>query len=187
MKPILFSFLFMLTPNPLNALASVEVTVMENAIFYPLNMFLLVERGRFLGAVIFLSYEKNNQGDFVRYRNYGYQYSSNSWQEENEGTIAFRNLSWWQRAMGAIGFHTPPIARIRPIKWKNLTLFAQPSMDGRHATILFGASPTRLDPTIKFAPTPWRTIEEVNPKDPRLKWYEAGNPELKFKIYDLWK
>jgi hypothetical protein len=180
---LLFLFLF-LAFSPLYA-ESDEVKIDSRAIILPLNRFLLIQRGDYLGMVIFVSYEKNEQGDITRYRSY--KHTREGWREEENGTIGIRSLTWWQRVLGALGSHTSVISRIKPLELKGLTLLAHPTLDGKQAVIYFGLSVDHQDPTVKLAPTPWRTIQEVNLKDARLKWYSSGSPEQKTKIDELWR
>jgi hypothetical protein len=163
-----------------------ELMIREQGIVMPLNRFLLIKRGDYLGAVIFVSYEKNDQGDFVNYRSYKHYYEGR-WQEEKSGTIGFRSLTFWQRVLGKLGIHTPPFSRIKPLELKDITLFANPALDSEHAAVCFGPHVDHLDPTVKLAPTPWRKIEEVNLKEPRLKWYGSGSREENRRIDELLK
>jgi hypothetical protein len=90
--------------------------------------------------------------------------------------------------LGKLGIHTPPLSRVKPLELKDFTLFANPALDiERGAVIYYGPDVDHLDPNVKLAPTPWRKIEEVNLKEPRLKWYSSGSPEQRIKIDELWK
>jgi hypothetical protein len=184
MKLALLFLVFLMAWSPLFA-ESDEVKIRAQGIAQPLNRVLLIQREDYLGAVVFVSYEKNEQGEFTRYRSY--KHSPEGWREENGGTIGMKSLTWGQRVLGKLGFHTPPLARVKPLELKGLTLLANPSSDGRHAIVYYGLSSTHPDPKIKLAPTPWRTIQEVDLKDARLKWYSSGGPEQKAKIDELWK
>jgi hypothetical protein len=185
MKQILLFLILFLACNPLYAFLADEVKIDHRAIILPLNRFLLIQRGDYLGAVVFISHEQNKQGDFTRYRNY--KYSPEGWREEKEDTIGFRSLTWVQRVLGKLGIHTPPLSREKPLELKGMTLLAHPTMSGEKIVVYYGVSVDNQDPTIKLAPTPWRTIQEVDLRDARLKWYSSGSPKLEAKIDELWK
>ena len=187
MKFVLFVPLLLLAWSPVCASEpALKMEVFTHGIRFPLKRFLLVSQGKYLAAVLFLDYKANDEGEFINYKNF--TFARGAWQEEKGGEIGYRSLTTWQRLVGVIGMHTPPISRIKPLELSGLTLVAHPGFDGEHcAYVYFGKSLAKPDPTIKLAPTPWRTIEEVNLKDPRLKWYGPGSPELKVKIDELWK
>jgi hypothetical protein len=169
-----------------SALAPDETKIIEQAVFQPLNRFLLIQRGEYLGAVIFDSFEKNDKGEFTHFR--AFRSSPTGWQPEKEDAIGIRELKWWEYVLGIMGIHTPPLSRIKPLELKGITLMANPSPDGKHAIVYFGPPTSlELDPAIRLAPTPWREIKEVNEKDGRLKWFSAYSPELTAKIDKLWK
>jgi hypothetical protein len=186
MKHVLFFLVLLLAGSTIYAYAPAEeARIYDRGILLPLNRFLLIKRGDYLGAVIFVSYEKNDQGYFVHYR--AYKHTLKGWQEEKSGDIALRSLTFGQRVLGKLGIHTPPLSRIKPLELKDFTLFANPSLDSEHAVVYYGPDVDHLDPNIKLAPTPWRTIEEVNLKEPRLKWYESGSREQDIRIDELLK
>jgi hypothetical protein len=182
--------LCLLAIGPPSALASPsdlapdEAMIIENAIHQPLNCFLLIQRKDYLGAVIFGPLEQSDKGIFIRYR--AFKKSSAGWQLDKEDAIGIRNPKWWGSMLGMVGIHVPP--RIHPLELKDITLMANPRLDGTHAIVYFGRPGTlELDPAIKLAPTPWREIKEVNEKDGRLKWFSANGLEQVMKIDDLWK
>jgi hypothetical protein len=190
-KLIPLCLIFLLAGGSVSALGSDvvlepdEAKIFVQAVFQPLNRFLLIQRGQSLAAVIFISSEKNHQGEFIFYR--AYQNSPKGWQPDKEDTIGMRKLKWWEAVLGIMGIHTPPLSRIKPLELKDFTLMALPSPDGRHAVVCFGRSTEELDPTVKLSPTPWREIKDVDEKDRRLKWFNAYSPEQKFKIDELWE
>jgi hypothetical protein len=168
-----------------SALAPDETKIINQAVFQPLNRFLLIQRGEYLGAVIFDSFEKNNKGEFIHFR--AFRSSPTGWKPDKEDTVGERSFKWWEVVLNKLGIHTPPLSLIKPLELKDIALMALASPDGKHAIVGFGRSSLDLDPTIKLAPTPWREIKEVNEKDVRLKWFSAYSPELTAKIDELWK
>jgi hypothetical protein len=186
MKNFLLILVLLLAGSLICAYASMdEVGISDRGVRVPLNRVLLIQRGDYLGAVIFVSYEKDDRGEFIHHRSY--ILSREGWQEEKGGNIGFKSLTFWQKLLGSIGFHTLPSSRYKPLELKGFTLFAHPNLDSKHAVIYYGPDVDHLDPAIKLAPTPWRAIKEVDLKDARLKWYSSGSSEQKINIDDLLK
>lgn len=185
MKHILLFLILILFWNPLYAYGPNEVDIHGRAIIFPLNRILLVQRADYLGALIFISYEKSTEGDMTRYRSY--KRSAGGWREENEGTIGFKSLTWAQWLLGALGSHTQVLSRIKPLELNGFSLLAHPTEDGKCVAVYYGLDPEEPDRGVKIAPTPWRTIEEVNMKELRLKWYSSTSQAETIKMEELWR
>ncbi len=158
-----------------------EVRIVRQAICLPLGRFVLIQRQDLFRAIIFLSAEKHESGISASYQLY---WPREGWRQER-GKISYRTRLTWLEILRNLISHEDSIVRVEKLKLDGLQLLCEPFET--HAVIYFGTSPDNLDPAVEIAPTPWRTIQEVNLKDARLKWYSSGSPELTAKIDELWK
>jgi len=158
-----------------------EVKIVRQAICLPVGRFVLIQRQDLFCAIIFLSTERNESGISASYQLF---WPSEGWRQER-GKISYRTRLTGLEILRNLFHHEDSIGRVEKLSLDGLELLCEPFET--HAVIYFGTSPDNLDPAVKIAPTPWRRMEEVNLKEPRLKWYGSGSREQNIRIDELLK
>jgi hypothetical protein len=173
------------TAGAAQELASNDVAISASAIVIPAGRVLLIKRETFRGALVFGETEERPEGLFAKYQ--AYRFGDEGIHNISEGEVIFKQVSSFGFFHKGIGSLLGP-----PLKLDNFRLCASPAGPEphlrTHAIVYFWSKPTIVDQKVNLAATPWRSVREANPEDPRVKWFaydEKREPKI-IRIDKIW-
>ncbi len=164
-----------------------EVLIGRGRIAFPLKRIVLVRAGSSYCAVRFTKAYggKTDAEDFAEYESW-YQGDGTGNFSSSNVVYAKRDL-WWKAPIG-IGRLWLMTRDRDEVQCGPITLSWMPDT----VIELTPKKAERVSGPLRFAPTPWTSISEVNVHDARIKWYEPGmhgenTPDIRIPIDQLWK
>ncbi|MDD5204281.1 MAG: hypothetical protein PHS17_02615 [Desulfobacterales bacterium] len=158
------------------------VGIASFCIVMPVGRVLLVSRDNSVAAVKFLRSEEMADGIHSEYEYFEHQ--KGGFQKAGEGEIMLKKVP---ESKGIFFHGNPDDLAGPPLRLKNFSLFATAGKE--HSTVYFRSKNGKVDKRVKMAPTPWKEIGEVNPADPRIRWFAYDDKESweVIPIDQIWK
>ena len=147
------------------------VGIASVCIVMPVGRVLLIGRDNFVGVVKFLHSEEKREGTYSKYEYF--EYEKGEFKRVGEGEVVLKKPASGK----GIFFHgSPDKLAGPPLKLRNFSLFIVAGGKD-HSTFYFWSKPNKVDQRVRMGPTPWKSIEEVNLSDPRIRWFTYTDKE----------